>query len=79
MSRRVFYVVQPVLAEGSRLVGGSPREYGSATEAERAGQVLSRQTPGVLVYMVEGDPEHDCWDEPELLARHGRTPDAAPG
>ena len=79
MSRRLFYVVQPVLAEGSRLVGGSPREYRSAREAEQAGRALSRRASGVLVYMVEGDPEHDCWEEPELLARHGLTPDAAAG
>ena len=77
MSRRLFYVVQPVLAEGARLIGGNPREYPSATDAEQAGRQLSREVPGVLVYMVEGDPEHDCWDEPELLACYGRVPEPA--
>ena len=77
MSRRLFYFVQPVLAEGRRLVGGVRREYGCATEAEQAGQALSELVPGVLVYMVEGDPEQDWWEEPELLARHGRVPELA--
>ena len=75
MSRRLFYFVQPVLRDGGRLVAGEPRAYGCATDAEQAGEALSGRVPGVLVYMMEGDPDHGGWDEPELLARYGRAPE----
>ncbi len=77
MGRRLFYVVQPVVEVGSALAAGEARAYGCATDAEAAGAALSRRAPGVVVYMVEGDPEHECWDEPELLALYGRMPDHA--
>jgi hypothetical protein len=37
-------------------------------DAERAGQAYAAKGVPATAYMMWGDPEAECWDEPELLS-----------
>ena len=57
--KRLFYFAQQA--------GREPVECPSAAAAERLAASLR---PPAAAFMVEGDPEAGCWDEPELLVRY---------
>jgi len=62
VGERLHYFVQPE--------GGVLEEHACAVDAEQAGEAYARRGVPVVVYMMMGDPESGCWDEPELLALH---------
>ena len=61
MKKRLFYFAQAA--------GREPVQCPSAAAAERLAAALSARAPAVA-FMVEGDPEAGCWDEPEWLGRY---------
>ncbi len=65
MPPRLHYYVQ---AEG-----GALEEFSCASDAEAAGETHARRGRPAVAYMIWGDPEAECWDEPDLLAEHGRA------
>lgn len=56
---RLHYFVQPE--------GGTLEEHPCAVAAEAAGQAYARRGVPAVAYMMMGDPEVECWDEPEML------------
>lgn len=74
MARRTVFCVQTYGRKDGRLVGTQRHEFTSATEAEDLGRRLAVTAAGVVVFSVEGDPEAEAWDEPEIFAVHGEAP-----
>lgn len=70
-----YFCVQAFRWRGDTLELSHLSRFTSATEAEATGELVGRQTAGVLVYAVDGEPEHDIWNEPRLLATHGVVPE----
>jgi hypothetical protein len=62
---RLHYYVQ---AENGVL-----EEFTCASDAERAGEAYAAKGRPAVAYMMWGDPEAECWDEPEVLAQHGEA------
>ena len=57
--KRLFYFAQRA--------GEEPVQCPSAAAAERLAAALAAPA---AAFMVEGDPEAGCWDEPEWLVRY---------
>lgn len=74
MTVRTVYCVQSYGGAPGHLVAGKLRQFGTSTEALEMGKELSARAPGVLVFEVSGEPDFDSWEEPKILARHGRLP-----
>jgi hypothetical protein len=58
------------------LAPGDLRHFRSETLARNAGAVASHHAVGVLVYILNGEPEFDTWSDPTVIARYGVTPEA---
>lgn len=74
MSKVTVYVMQPYWQAAKRLTAGTPRQFETREEAERAGERAARVQAGALVYSLTGEPEFEAWSEPEVLARLGSVP-----
>ena len=71
MAVRLLYFARPVTVSGSRPEGGEPLPFLSAQDAEEGAALLARLVGGAVAYQQLADPEHDVWEEPELLGVFG--------
>lgn len=71
MACRLFYFARSVVSVGGRLQGGTPLPFVSAQDAEDGGAMIARLEGAAIAYQQIGDPEHDLWEEPELLGVFG--------
>lgn len=74
VSRLTVFCVQSYRAAEGRLQRDGYLQFTSATEAETAGERLSARADGVAITVMDGYPEADAWNEPELFASVGRIP-----
>lgn len=73
----VIYCVETFWRNGQKLERGQLRQFAEPLTAKAVGRELGARMPGVLVYSISGEPEADCWDEPEEIARYGDAPTSA--
>lgn len=74
MGIKTIYGVQPYWFDGRRLARGTPEQYRTQAEAERAAGKLYRNHAGVLIFSVSGEPEYDAWGEPRPIRAIGYVP-----
>ncbi len=79
MAKKTIYCVQTYSGGKREFIKGPLRQFKTPDEATAMGAELSRRVPGVIVFSVSGEPDFDCWDEPAVLAVHGRVPREATG
>ena len=48
--------------------------FKSETRAREAAAELTPLVDGVVIYLRAGDPEFDCWSDPEVIAEIGVVP-----
>ena len=76
MARKTIYCAQPFWRRGGRLVGGEVRQFLNDERAMAGGEILLTGADGVAVFSLEGHPDEDLWDEPQMIALLGDTPSA---
>lgn len=72
MARVTVFGVQAYTGRGE-LRRGALREYQDRDEALAVGELLAAHVPAVIVFRVTGEPDFDAWEEPQVIARHGRA------
>ena len=78
MARETVYLVQAFTAgKGASLKSEAPIPCKSAEGARRTAERLAASKAGVVAFSSSGDPEMgDYDDEPTVILRIGRLPDA---
>ena len=71
---KTIYGAWPYWQDGRRLVSGTPEQYRTRPEAERAAERLYENHAGVVIYSVTGCPEFDTWGDPRTLSVIGTVP-----
>jgi len=59
----------------AKLQQGRLRQFKTAEEALRAGDLLKDRVAGVIVFSIEADHEFEDYSEPVTLATHGEVPE----
>lgn len=73
-NRITIFGVQTFVAKGARLIAEVPRSAKTSEEALRLARNLASRKAGVIAFSACGEPEIDCFDDPIILAEHGRVP-----
>jgi len=68
---RMFYLVQTFSGPAEAPVPDPVRICDCALAAEALARELAPRHAGVLAYMIEGEPEHGVWGDPDVLAEYG--------
>lgn len=74
MARKTIYCAQAFWLRGGRLAGGEVHQFLNEERALEGGLVLLTGSDGVAVFSVEGHPDEDLWEEPQLIETFGRVP-----
>lgn len=77
MRRKTYYCVQAYRRSGGGLRKIDLLRFTSATEAEEVGDKLHPHVAGVMIYVLEGDPDTEVWGEPAVWAALGEVPEVA--
>lgn len=71
---KTIYCVQTYSGGKREFIKGPLRRFATEEGALSAAGELARRAPGVVAFKVSGAEEFDCWGEPVVIAKHGRTP-----
>lgn len=74
MAKKRIYLAQGFWLRSGRLVGGEPMPFHTEARAIAGATILLQGAAGVTVYSVEGHPDEDLWDEPQIIVQLGATP-----
>ena len=74
MARKTIYCAQAFWRRGGRLVGGEVRQFLNEERARQGGEILLTGADGVAVFSLEGYPDVDLWDDPQLIEALGDVP-----
>ena len=73
---KVLFFVQPYLLRRGRLMASGASMFDEAADALAAGSRSARFRPGVVVISQAVDGRSGYMGKPEVLAIHGRVPEA---
>lgn len=74
MPRKTIYCAQPFWVRRGRLAGGQVHQFLNEERAREGADVLMLGADGVAVFSVEGHPDEDLWEAPQMIATYGSVP-----